>query len=340
VVAEKNHFNPFVSIIILTYNGSKHIISLLESLSGQSYPKDRIEIIVVDNASTDNTLSLIQNNYPFVNIVPLVKNIGFAAGNNRGFFHASHDLILFLNQDTICHYNWLRDLVAIMEANKGIAACNPNIIPTNLQNYKNVDIKSPEAPMFFCDLSPFGYARNRVENKKQIYYTKLLSGCSFIIRRKIVLELGYLFDEQLWMYAEDTDLSLRLHNLGYKICSIKNSVIYHLHDYDTKIKKKSLYIAARAIMNRIYVYFKNMGGLEFLIFLPILFFGGIFKFFEFKMTSTQRALFFIPFCLFSTACMVIGILRMPKFAAGKRLIMKKRRIAGFPILKLLFRQNL
>ena len=119
---------PNVSIIILTFNGSEYIKPLLDSLLNQTYPQERMEILVVDNASNDETLRIIRENFTSVKIIALEKNIGFAAGNNQALLHASHDLLVFLNQDTICHPGFLPSLVNRMEADKTLAACNPNII--------------------------------------------------------------------------------------------------------------------------------------------------------------------------------------------------------------------
>ena len=106
---DQNHNPDFpnVSVIILTYNASEYIQPLLDSLSNQSYPQERMEILVVDNASTDETLSITRKNFSFVKVVAVEKNIGYAAGNNQALLHARHDLLVFLNQDTICHPNFL-----------------------------------------------------------------------------------------------------------------------------------------------------------------------------------------------------------------------------------------
>ena len=134
---------PNVSIIILTYNGSEYIAPLLNSLLDQSYPIDRIEIIVVDNASTDKTLDIIKENYPVVRMVPLGKNIGYAAGNNEGVLHARYDFLVFLNQDIVCHPDFLKSLLNVMVADRTIAACNPNIVPSKSENLATIDRKSP-----------------------------------------------------------------------------------------------------------------------------------------------------------------------------------------------------
>ncbi|MGB5748818.1 MAG: glycosyltransferase family 2 protein, partial [Desulfobacterales bacterium] len=311
---------PDVSVIILTYNGSEYIEPLLDSLLNQSYPQECTEILVVDNASTDETLSITRKNFSTVKVIALEKNIGYAAGNNQGLLHASHNLLVFLNQDTVCHPDFLESLVNVMLADKTLAACNPNIITPDQKELSDFNKNKYQKYLFLCDLSPFGYGQNRIISQKAIYYTKLLSGCAFIIRRETVSKLGYLFDDRLWMYAEDTDLSLRIHNLGQKTGAIRGSIVFHLHNKNMNIKKTKLLLAAQAIMNRLYVFYKNMGGLEFLIYLPILFLGGSFKILEFPLATSRKFLYFLPFSFFSMICMSIAIWGLPEFASKRRRI--------------------
>jgi hypothetical protein len=326
---------PPVSIIVLTYNGSDYIAPLLASLLDQSYPQDHMELIVVDNASTDETVEVVKKNYPSVHVVVLEKNIGFAAGNNEGLQHAKHDLLVFLNQDTVCHPDFLKSLVNVMASDATLAACNPNIVTACAENFNEVERESPQESLYVCDLSPFGYGQNRIISGEKVYNTKLLSGCAFIIRREMILKLGYLFDDQLWMYAEDTDLSLRIHNTGQRIKATKESIIFHLHNRNMEFKTNKLLLAGQAIKNRVCVFFKNMHTLEFIIFFPLLFFGGAFKIFEFPLPAARRALYFMPFSLFSMVFMIIALFETPRFAAKKRLCMRKRLIPEFSLLKLI-----
>jgi len=330
---------PEVSVIILTFNGSEYIKPLLDSLLNQSYPQERMEILVVDNASSDETLSITRNNFSSVKVIALEKNLGFAAGNNQALLHASHDLLVFLNQDTICHPEFLESLVNVMLANQNLAACNPNIITPN-QN-ESIDFDKNEYRKFLsvCDLSPFGYGRTRIIKENRVFYTKLLSGCAFIIRRAAVSKLGYLFDDRLWMYAEDTDLSLRIHNLGQKTGAIRGSIIFHLHNNNMDITRTRLLLAAQAIKNRLYVFYKNMRGLEFLIYFPIMFLGGNFKILEFPLTSFRKFLYFLPFSLFSMICMSLAILDLPEFASKRSQIISNRQGKSFCILKLVLKRR-
>jgi GT2 family glycosyltransferase len=312
-----NHDNikfPNVSIIILTYNGSQYIQSLLDSLYDQTYPRDRMEIIVVDNASTDHTRSIVETKFPHVRIVALPENIGFAAGNNRGLQYAKHDFLVFLNQDTVCHRVWLEGLVNIMLEDESIAACNSNILPVKIENYREVNRKLTPGSLFYYDLSPYGYGSFRKKTGKRFVFTKLLSGCSFMIRRHIISELGFLFNEQFWMYAEDTDLSLRLRKTGHKFCAVKDSVVFHFFDNEITLNKDALRLSARAIMNRVYVFFKNMETLEFILFFPLMLFGGVFKIFEFHLSVSKKICLFIPFGLFSITCMLLALFCLPRYA--------------------------
>jgi GT2 family glycosyltransferase len=330
---------PKVSVIILTYNGSKYIEALLESLFDQSYPRERMEIIVIDNASTDNTLSLVQEGYPDVRRVGLSKNIGFAAGNNQALKHARHDFLVFLNQDTICHRDWLKGLIQGLLDNKKIGVCTSNMILPGTAEFNTMDKRSSLSSLYICDLSPFGYGRYRKITGKPIVFPKIFSGCSFVIRRETLTELGYLFDDQLWMYVEDTDLSLRIHNMGLRICAVRDSIVYHLHNSDVAMNADNLYLVATAIMNRVYVFLKNMGSLEFFVFFPLLWVGGIFKIFELRLRPSQKAAYFLPFALLSLVCMLWALLRLPQYANRRLAGIKKRRVKGFYILKLILNCN-
>jgi GT2 family glycosyltransferase len=292
--------------VILTYNGIRFMKGLLPSLMDQTYPSHQREIIVIDNASKDNTVAFIQQNFPGITCIALPKNIGFAAGNNVGYQHAKHDYIVFLNQDTICHRNWLKGLVTSLLDDQEIGACASNIIPVDPQKALTVDRETHVDTLFYCDLSPFGYGRYHEKMNAPYQQTLLVSGCAFIIRRETVEELGYLFDRNLWMYAEDTDLSLRLLQLGKKLCIVRDSVVFHLHGLATISNSGSIKKAYGAIHNRVYVFLKNMRPVESILFFPLMVLGGGGKLLELNMPRSHQALFFVPFSLFSLAAMMIA----------------------------------
>ncbi len=330
---------PNVSVIIISYNGGKYIESLLDSLYDQTYPKEHMEIIVVDNCSTDNTHSLVKTGFPDVKYVSLDRNYGFAMGNNRPIQHAQYDLLVFLNVDTICHSNWLSGLMDVMNKDKSIGACASNTISPESEEFSKMNRHASLNNLYYCDLSCFGYGKYVKITNRAIVFPKLLSGCSFAIQREILTDLGYLF-EDFSSYNEDTDLSLRIHNLGYRFCVVKDSVVYHIHRSYTFNRPDRFSIAAKAIMNRVYAFFRNMSLFEFLLFFPILFLGSPLKVMELNLRPFERVIYFLPFGLFSMVCILLALFRLHKYESKRRLIMNKRSVKGLPILKLILRQNI
>lgn len=111
LLEEREALLPSVSIIIVNYNGVPYLDSCLQSLRHQSYPASRYEIIVVDNASQDDSVAWLKANYPEVRVIESEHNLGFAGGNNLGIAHAKGDLLVLLNNDTRVAPDWLYHLV-------------------------------------------------------------------------------------------------------------------------------------------------------------------------------------------------------------------------------------
>jgi hypothetical protein len=326
---------PDISIIIVSWNGKKYLSGLFDSLNNQSYPKEKIEIILVDNGSTDGTLNFVKDNYPEVKLLALGKNTGFAVGNNEGLKQAKNDILVFLNTDIICHKDWLSGLVSGFIRDKSIGSCTSNMILPEAEDFHPEQENLPIDNLYYYDLSIFGYAKYFKKNRESFVFSKIISGCSFIIRKDTINRLGYLFDEDFITYVEDLDLSLRIHNLGLKTSVVKDSAVYHLHEKGVKFSRHFFIIASRAIRNRIFVYFKNMNAMEFLLYFPFIFIGGMFKVFDSRLKFYQKVVFFLPFIIFSVFNMILALFGLEKYAEKRRFILKNRRIGRFGILKLI-----
>ncbi|HEX7560985.1 MAG TPA: glycosyltransferase, partial [Candidatus Humimicrobiaceae bacterium] len=105
-----NFFCPAVSIITVNYNGIRYLADLFNSISKLDYPKERIQTIMVDNCSSDSSVDFVKNNYPFVEIISMAQNSGFAGGNNAGFKAATGDYIALINNDCTAGPGWLKAL--------------------------------------------------------------------------------------------------------------------------------------------------------------------------------------------------------------------------------------
>lgn len=329
---------PAVSVIILTHNGTQFIDNLMDSLEGQTYPCDQLEIIFVDNASTDDTCEKIkEKGGANVRLVRLDNNIGYAAGNNIALAYAQYEYVVFLNQDTICHQNWLVGLVGGLTARDDVGACTSNIIMCRRHHPLRPDLSTEISTLSHYNLTCLGYARYYPKRKKNTGTVKLLSGCSFIIKKQTLAIWGYLFDEALNMYVEDTDLSLRLQNSGLKVAVSRESLVYHLHGDREKLNPGILKRVKQAIQNRVVVFYMNMSTLEFILFFPFLFWGSPLKILELSLSPMKKAVYFLPFSLCSFFFILSALFGLFRFSDKKKKNVSTRpRGHRFLILKLLF----
>ncbi|MCP4362236.1 MAG: glycosyltransferase, partial [Chloroflexi bacterium] len=114
--------NRIASVIILGYNGKDFLEACLSSVLDQSYPSEKYEVIFADNASVDGSAAYVASNFPTVHVARFDRNWGFAEGNNRAAELAKGRYLVFLNQDTIAHYDWLAEMVRVMESDSSIKA--------------------------------------------------------------------------------------------------------------------------------------------------------------------------------------------------------------------------
>lgn len=312
---------PNVTIIVLTYNAEQYISDLLDSLQDQNYPSEKIQIIVADNCSEDSTAKIVRENYKEVNFVGLLKNYGFAEGNNKALEYSKNEYIAFLNQDTVCAKNWLISLVNSFLTNKKLSICSANVV--SIKKFSKSMEPSPLVKVLnYSKLTRFGYVVPRINTEDNQIKSLFISGCSFMIKRKVIYDLGYLFDKDFWMYCEDTDLSLRLFNLGHDALVVKDAIVYHLHDYDKPVRYKSLISATN---NRVLAFYKNLTSLEFLLYFPFLLLGSGFKIFSYPIPLAKRPFYFLPFTLVSTTIMVIALFSLFKFSEKKRKVIESRK---------------
>lgn len=220
--------SPRVSIVLPHWNGIDILSDCLNSLKRCTYPN--IEIIVVDNASTDGSPDWVEKNHADVKLVRCQKNTGYAGGCNRGLRIASGDYVLFLNNDTVHEPNWIEPLVDTLEKNSTIGAVQPKIL-----NYFDRDLfdyagGSGGAMDILC----FPFARGRLfltreqdkgqyENETQIFWA---SGTAVLLKKNLFEEAGGL-DEIFFAHQEEIDLQWRLQLMGYRIFVNPKSVVYH-----------------------------------------------------------------------------------------------------------------
>jgi len=249
-----------IAIVILNWNGEKllkqFLLSVIEFSKG-----DSIEIIVADNGSTDDSISILQNDFPEVNILDLKQNYGFARGYNEALKQIDADYFVILNSDVEVTSGWLATPIQLMETDHSIAAVQPKI----LSYHQKSSFEYAGAAGGFIDRFGYPFCRGRIfneveaENGQYNDQTDIFwaTGACMFVRSESFHEAGG-FDADFWAHMEEIDLCWRLKNRGYRIVYTPESTVYHVGggtlSYDNPQK---LFLNFR---NNLWLLYKNLPG--------------------------------------------------------------------------------
>ena len=219
---------PKVSIIIPHFNGEEILTECLDNLKNATYPD--IEIIVVNNASTDSSTDFIRDEYPNINLIENDQNLGYAGGCNQGSEQAQGKYLIFLNNDTIQEPGWIEPLVSIMERKPQVAAIQPKIL--NYYHKDRFDYAGGAGGAM--DILCYPFARGRLflsqendfgqyDDATSVFWA---SGTAIMVRKDIFEKAGR-FDELFFAHMEEIDLCWRFHLMGSEVWCEPKSLIYH-----------------------------------------------------------------------------------------------------------------
>ncbi len=212
------------TIVIPNYNGSKYIQACLESLYGGTTKE--IEVVVVDNASTDGSMELVRDQFPQVRLIANKQNTGFSHAVNQGIRASATPYVILLNNDTRADFSFVHELEKVMDndADKKLFSASAKLI--SLYDKDKVD----DAGDYYCAL---GWAFARGKGKAPARYEKdcdIFAACAgaAIYRRELLEETKVgLFDEEHFAYFEDIDIGYRAKIYGYRNKFAANSIVYH-----------------------------------------------------------------------------------------------------------------
>jgi len=211
---------PLVSIIIANYNGKHLLKDCFDSLYAIDYPKNRFEIIMVDNGSEDNSIAFVKKTYPGVKIIK--NNINnYCKANNLGVAKSQGEFVVFLNNDTVVNKYWLIKLIKVMDEFDKVAAVGSKIL---LLNGKIQSTGHVEFPNYYW--GDRGFQEEDIHQYDKVEMVKSISNCSALYRKKALIEAGG-FDEDFVMYMEDVDLAFRLRKKGWRILYAPESRVFH-----------------------------------------------------------------------------------------------------------------
>lgn len=242
---------PLVSIIIVNYNGKRYLDDCLTSLLKQTYPRERWEVILVDNASADGSAAYVRERYSWARVISPAKNLGFAGGNNEGYRHCRGEFIALLNNDTVADPGWLQALVDVMAEDLRIGGATSKILfrdePDTINSAGlNLYRDGRGGDRGFRQLD-----RGQFDEPSDVFGA---CGASVLLRRAMLDDIGF-FDERFFMYSEDLDLAWRAHFRGWRFRYTPRSVVYHVHCGSSgEWSPFFLYYVER---NRVFVNLKN-----------------------------------------------------------------------------------
>jgi GT2 family glycosyltransferase len=227
-----------LSIVIVSWNVREDLRECLQSLlreEGSRLESGEIEIIVVDNASTDGTAEMVNLEFPQVKLLVNSQNLGYTKANNIGINHSRGKYILLLNPDTIVHQGALQALIDCAESHPeagiiGAKLLNPDgSVQRSARSFPDIGAglfrntflgrlfpNNPFVRRYL--LTDFGY--------DEVREVDWVSGAAMLVRRDLIERIGGL-DERFWAYCEDVDLCWRAWQAGYKVLFCPNAVITH-----------------------------------------------------------------------------------------------------------------
>lgn len=246
-----------VSVVVLNHNGLRYLDECLASLASQTYAK--LEIILVDNGSTDGSAELARRRYPQVRWLPLGRNAGFAAGNNRGFKIARGVYVALLNNDAVAAPDWVEKLVTAAEQLPGYAMFGSRILLRD-----SPDRVDKVGHLMYWDGQNKGRGSGELDGDAfdqpgEIFFP---DGCAALYRRALLEEVGG-FDERFFAYGDDADLGIRARLLGWKAYYVPESKVWHHHSGTAGVySPQKIYWVER---NRFWLVVKNFPPLLLLL---------------------------------------------------------------------------
>jgi GT2 family glycosyltransferase/glycosyltransferase involved in cell wall biosynthesis/SAM-dependent methyltransferase len=245
---------PTVSVVLVNLNGADHLPDCLDSLAAQDYPAGRLDVLLVDNASTDGSLELLQERYPWVSVLRQDHNTGFAPAVNIGARASDADFLVLLNNDARCEPDFVRQLVAKVDRSTGTVCVGARILSWDGSTVDFVD----GAVNYYGMGQQLGYGKPTsevpVEDGAELLFA---CGGAMLVDRETYLNLGGL-DDAFFAYFEDVDFGWRLWVTGFRVVLAADAIAYHrMHGTSSRFPLHQRYLLYER--NALRMILKNYG---------------------------------------------------------------------------------
>lgn len=243
----------------MNWNAEQFLPNCLKSIYSQNYKN--FEVILVDNASTDNSVAIVKKRFPTVRIIQNSKNLGYAKGNNIGMREATGNYILLLNTDTIVSEGAIGRMVKAFEIDKdlGIVGCRL-VLPNGKLDHQGAAFFNPYNHL----LEILRIKKEQIVKRDGLLYVDWVKGAALMAKKDVLKKIG-LLDPEYFTYFEDMDLCKRAKDAGYRVGCVVDDEIQHIMMGSSKPKKESTIIFRR---NRMLYWLKNSKIYQFPIIIP------------------------------------------------------------------------
>lgn len=246
-----------IAVVILNWNGKKFLEKFLPGVIRHS--SGMADIIIADNASSDDSLDYLEKNHPGIRVISLGKNYGFAGGYNLALAQVEAEYYILLNSDIEVTANWIGPVISLMEADHTVAACQPKI----RSYHEPAKFEYAGAAGGFIDKYGYPFCQGRLfqsletdegqyEHAREVFWA---TGACLFVRSDVFHKMGG-FDDEFFAHMEEIDFCWRAKNLGYKIMYCPGSTIFHIGGGTLpKRNSRKTYLNIR---NNIIMLFKNL----------------------------------------------------------------------------------
>jgi GT2 family glycosyltransferase len=258
---------PKVAVVIVHWNRKNLLEQFLPSVVNSSYPN--LEVVIADNASTDDSLEYVRASFPSVKIVQNNQNYGYAGGYNHALKHVQADYYVLLNNDIEVPEHWIEPVIDVMEQDKQVAACQPKML-----DYKDKSLfEYAGACGGYIDSLGYVFCRGRLfesleadhhqyDSEEYIFWA---TGACMFVRANVFHEMGG-FDEHFFAHMEEVDLCWRMQLAGHTIKVVPKSFVYHVGG--GTLNKMSAHKTYLNFRNNLIMITKNMPVRKLLWLLP------------------------------------------------------------------------
>ncbi|MFQ5791039.1 MAG: glycosyltransferase family 2 protein [Acidobacteriota bacterium] len=251
-----------LSVLIVNYNAELHLKNCLHSLY-QNTSFRPLEVVVVDNASTDGSVEMLRRDFPQVEVIASPENVGFSAANNQAMRRARGDYFLLLNNDALVRPGAVDTMLRIMKARPEVGVVGPLLRnedgSVQISYGRMISFRAELVQKFVSGRYEAGspFFRRYIERRShKAAYPDWVSGACFMLQAHVAEEAGY-FDDNFFMYTEEVDFCQRVRALGYHVLYTPEAEVVHLRGKSTDTNRQKAVLEYRR--SQLYFYLKHYG---------------------------------------------------------------------------------